>query len=230
MAGRKPEGQEVNIEWFKWVLAKVGRSIRSLGKERGGTEYNERTIRRCLEPNKDNPETGRMSPGLIDAVAREIDVDPEYLAGKYVWTLRLPVMDEADCREYWKEHHLHPKWFPYMHHEQDELGIYRYLRDTLLVHGISQEAYEMLSRQERQSLQRDLDHVTTRVLRHYLHEGEYIETIEYRQVMDWQSEADVIDTLFSHLEDLGLIEVESCDPGDVPDYYEENIKSATVVE
>ena len=149
MAGRKRESIEVDLEWFHRVREKVGRSIRSLGKEQGGSSYYDRNIRQALEPTKENPKVCRMTPRMIDALAKTMKVDPEYLSGKYLWTLQLPIMDECDVREYWKENHLNPKWYPYIHHEQEELGVYKHLHDTLLMHGIDRETYKKLTHQER---------------------------------------------------------------------------------
>ena len=219
MAGRRRESIEVNLRWFHWVREKVGRSIRSLGKERGGSTYYDRNIRQALEPDAENPEVCHMTPRLIDALARTMDVDPGYLSGDYLWTLQLPVMDEYDVREYWLENHLNPKWYPYIHHEQDDVGVYKHLYDTLLMHGIDQEAYRKLTRQERWDLKHDLDHMTTKILRHYFHQGKLIEDVEYRQDMEWQTEDDVIDTLLPHLEELGLVKIEPWEPDDTPDYY-----------
>ena len=52
MAGRKRESVEVDLEWFHWVREKVGRSIRSLGKEQGGSSYYDRNIRLWSQPRK----------------------------------------------------------------------------------------------------------------------------------------------------------------------------------
>lgn len=224
MAGRKPECIEVNIEWFHWVREKIGRSIRSLGKERGGSTYYERNIRQALEPDDKNPEVCHMTFRMIDALAKTMGVDPGYLSGKYLWTLQLPIMDEYDVREYWSENHLHPKWYPYIHHEQEQVGVFKHFHDILLMHGVDQEAYKKLTRQERWDLRRDLDRMTTKILRHYLHQGNLIEDIEYRQNMEWQNEDDVIDTLLPHLEDLGLIKIEPWEPDDTPSLLAEKYK------
>lgn len=230
MAGRKRESIEVDLEWFHWVREKVGRSIRSLGKEQGGSSYYDRNIRQALEPTKENPKVCRMTPRMIDALAKTMKVDPEYLSGKYLWTLQLPIMDECDVREYWKENHLNPKWYPYIHHEQEELGVYKHLHDTLLMHGIDRETYKKLTHQERWKLKRDLDHMTTKILRHYLHQGELIERIEYRQGMEWQTEDDVIDTLLPYLEDIGLVTIEPWEPDDTPDPFAEKYKDIPLAE
>lgn len=171
-----------------------------------------------------------MTPRMIDSLAKAMNVDPDYLSGKYLWTLRLPVMDEFDVREYWLENHLNPKWYPYLLHEQDEIGVYRHLHDTLLMHGIDREAYKKLSRQERWDLMRDLDNMTTKILRHYFHQGDLIEDVEYRQNMDWQTENDVIDTLLPHLEELGLVKIEPWGPDDMPDPFAEKYKDIPLAE
>lgn len=230
MAGRKPESIEVNLEWFHWVRKKCGRSIRSLGKKGGGSTYYDRNIRQALTPDKDNPEVCHMTPRMINALAKTMKVDPEYLAGKYLWTLDLPIMDECDVREYWLENCLHPKWHTYIHHEQEEVGVYKHLHDTLLMHGVDQDAYKKLTPQERRDLRRDLDRITTKILRHYLHQGSLIEDVEYRQSMEWQNEDDVFDTLLPHLEDLGLVVMEPWEPDDTPDPFAEKYQDMPLVE
>ena len=64
-------------QWFMWVLEHRGRSIRSLGQSIG---WNEKTIRRAIKD-------GKISSELLEEIAREIDVHPDYLAGEYSWTL-----------------------------------------------------------------------------------------------------------------------------------------------
>ena len=230
MAGRKPESTEVNLKWFHWVREKVGRSIRSLGKEAGGSPYYDRNIRQALKPDKDNPNVCHMTPRLIDALAKTMGVDPDYLAGKYLWTLDLPIMDKGDVREYWLENCLNPKWHKYSHHEQDGVGVYKHLHDTLLMHGVDQKAYRGLTSRERWKLMRDLDRMTTKILRHYLNQGDLIENVEYRQSMEWQTEDDIIDTLFPHLEDLGLIKFEPWEPDDMSDPFAEKYEDIPLAE
>lgn len=230
MAGRKPESIEVNIKWFHWVREKVGRSIRSLGIEAGGSPYHDRNIRQALKPDEKNPEVCRMTPRMIDALAKTMEVDPDYLAGKYLWTLKLPIMDEGDVREYWLENCLDPKWHKYLHHEQDGIGVYKHLHDTLLMHDVDQKAYKELTSRERWGLMRDLDHMTTKIIRHYLHQGNLIEDVEYRQSMDWQTEDDVIDTLLPHLEDLGLVKLEPWEADDMPDPFADKYKDIPLAE
>ena len=230
MAGRKREKVELNIAWFEWVRKKVGRSIRSLGKEQKGSTYHDRDIRRALKPVEGKPEVCHITPRMIDALAKEMNVDPRYLAGKYLWTLELPIMGECDVREYWLENHLHPKWFPYIHHEQEEVGVYKHLHDTLLMHGIDQETYKKLTPKERWDLKHDLDRMVTKVLRHHLHLGDLIEGVEQRQDLEWQNEDDVFDTLMPHLEELGLVTIEPWEPDDDFDPFADKYKDIPLAE
>lgn len=92
------------------------------------------------------------------------------------------------------------------------------------MHGVDQKAYKELTSRERWGLMRDLDHMTTKIIRHYLHQGNLIEDVEYRQSMDWQTDDDVIDTLLPHLEDLGLVKLEPWEPDDMPDPFADKYK------
>lgn len=117
-----------------------------------------------------------------------------------------------------------------VHHEQDGIGVYKHLHDTLLMHGVDQKAYKELTSRERWGLMRDLDRMTTKIIRHYLHQGNLIENVEYRQSMDWQTEDDVIDTLLPHLEDLGLVKLEPWEPDDMPDPFADKYKDIPLAE
>ena len=71
-------------KWMKSVIKRRGFTIYSLGRsvERGGIGKDIRTIRRAVSENK-------ITPQLLDLIARAIDVHPDFLAGKYCWTLEL---------------------------------------------------------------------------------------------------------------------------------------------
>lgn len=188
MANTESKKRHIDSEWFRKVLKWKGVSIRSLGQERGGTSWNERTIRRALQD-------GEISPGLLDAIAKKIDVYPDYLAGKYCWTLSLPVMDDPEICDYWLEHYMMPRSYPYILEDQAGLGTRQHLLNTLLIHGVSEEAFRGLDAKERHSLEFQIDRKTTMILQHWFPEADFSERVDYYLAMEWQTEADVMDAL-----------------------------------
>ena len=194
-------------DWFKWVVHKQDSSIRKLGADESISKT-ERTIRRAIKAKS-------MHYELLDEIAQKLDVYPDYLAGKYAWTLNLDIMDEEGVRDYWRENYLHPSHFPYQLVKQERLGLRRQLLDTLLIHGISETDYEALTWEQRRGLRQDIDQRTTRtLLRWFPDSAKPAADLEYFQAMEWRKDnvGDVIDTMFDYLREKGLIEVYDPEP------------------
>lgn len=200
MANTESKKQPIkDVKWFKRVLEWQGISIRSLDKSRGGTSWTERTIRQALQDEE-------ISPGLLDEIAKKANVQPKYLAGEYSWTLKLPIMDEPGVRDYWVEHFLMPSSYPYILVEQARLGTYRHMLNTLLIHGVSEEAYKSLDDKERHRVEFHLDRMTTKLLQHWFPEADFSDRVDYYLAMEWETENDVMDALLDYLVERGLIE------------------------
>jgi hypothetical protein len=175
-------------QWFMWVLEHRGRSIRSLGQSIG---WNEKTIRRAIKD-------GKISSELLEEIAREIDVHPDYLAGEYSWTLdALP--DEESKAEFLKTF-MDPKWYPYREVQQDRVGLSAYWDQTLLMHGINKEDYLGLDGLDRARLRDDFDELTTRLFKRYFPSCDYLNAIEYREAMAWRTERDVLEAMLPYFE------------------------------
>ena len=151
--------EKIDPEWFKWVIHRLDSSIRKLGAD-ADIDRTEKTILRAVK-------SGTIRPELLDQIAKKLDVYPDYLAGRYAWTLNLDIMKEEGVLDYWREHYLNPKQFPYKLAEQLRLGSYQQLIDTLLIHGISEAEYKGLNWDKRHELERELDRQTTRILNHW---------------------------------------------------------------
>lgn len=195
-----------DVDWFKRVLKWKKVSIRSLGKERGGVVWTERTIRQSLQDDE-------ISPGLLDAIAKKLDVHPNYLVGEYSWTLDLPVMDEPGVRDNWIEHSLNPENYPYILLEQERLGSYRHLKNTLLIHDISEEDFKALDAKERHRVEFYLDRKTTELLRHWFPKAEFFDREDHYLAMEWGSDNpnDVYEALLPYLVERGLAEEDVTD-------------------
>lgn len=198
---------QIDPDWFKWVVHKQDSSIRKLGASESISKT-ERTIRRAIKAKS-------MCYELLDEIAQKLDVYPDYLAGKYAWTLNLDIMDEDGVRDYWRENYLHPSHFPYQLVEQERLGLRKQLLDTLLIHGISEADYRALTWEQRRDLRQDIDQRTTQaLLRWFPDSARPAADLEYFQTMEWRKDnvGDVIDTMFDYLRERGLIEVYDPEP------------------
>ena len=200
MANTESRKQPIkNVAWFKKVLEWQSISIRSLDKSRGGTSWTERTIRQTLQDEE-------ISPGLLDEIAKKANVQPKYLTGEYSWTLKLPIMDEPGVRDYWVEHFLMPSNYPYILVEQARLGTYRHMLNTLLIHGVSEEAFKSLDDKERHGVEFHLDRMTTKLLQHWFPDADFSDRMDYYLAMEWETENDVMDALLDYLIEQGLVE------------------------
>ena len=94
-------GEKIDPEWFKWVIHRLDSSIRKLGAD-ADIDRTEKTILRAVK-------SGTIRPELLDQIAKKLDVYPDYLAGRYAWTLDLDIMKEEGVLDYWREHYLNPK-------------------------------------------------------------------------------------------------------------------------
>lgn len=146
-----------------------------------------------------------MSPGLLDAIAKKINVYPDYLAGKYSWTFQLPIMREDGVRDYWISHFMQPTSYPYMFAKQKKLGTHQYLLNTLLIHGISEDSFRNLDASNQHDLKISLDYSTTDLLRRWFPNAKPANQIDYQLAIEWQTEADVMEALLDYLIERGLV-------------------------
>lgn len=192
----KKSAVPIDPDWFKWVIKKQGSSIRQLGKD-DAIGKTDRTIGRAVKAKE-------IDADLLDRIARRINVHPDFLAGKYSWTLALPVMDEDGVREYWRDNYLDPKHFPYIHREQEGIAVREHLKDTLILHGVTWEEFNSQPVEEQQRIWDQLDRITTRILRVWFPNCTFESDIDMRESMGWKTERDVYETIIEYLVDRGL--------------------------
>lgn len=193
----------INGEWMRSVINRRGYSLYSLGRpiNQGGIGKDIRTIRRAVSENK-------ITPQLLDLIARAVNVHPDFLAGKYCWTLELPVMDYEGVRDYWLENYLNPDHFPYILAEQQKLGSYRQLLNTLLMHGVTKEDFLEKSRPDRDKMADRLDLAVTRVLKQWFPSCYRGDAVDYAEAMEWRDERDVYEAMLEYLEERGIVKVD----------------------
>lgn len=198
--------KEIDPDWFKRVIHMQGSSIRKLGADKGISKT-ERTIRRAVKSRS-------ISYELLDEIAKKLNVHPDYLAGKYVWTLTCTkYMDMDGVRDYWIDNFLNPSRFPYQLVERERIGLYKHLLDTLLLHGITEADYKKLNWEQRRELKHTLDQSSTLILSHWFPNlAEPIYYIEHSYVMEWEDKNDVIDAMEEYLVARGFLKLYDVSP------------------
>lgn len=187
---------KVDPDFFKSVVHRRGLSIRKLGANKEAIGKSDKTIRRALSK-------GGMSSDLLQRIAKHLDVHPDYLAGRYAWTLdpeQVNVMKSAAIREYWKTTYLNPNRFPYELHEMECIGYHRNLMDCLRLHEVTEEQYQRLDPRERMKLEEIVDTKVTETLRHWFPNCGFAGAIDYYKSVEWKDEQDVLEVL---IDDLG---------------------------
>lgn len=155
MANRIKRKQPIDKDWFRWVCDQRGMSMNGLAKK---TRWSSRQIR-------DGVNDGEMTPELLDACAKALDVHPDYLAGKYCRTLDYDIMRDEETRQHWLETAMAPAAHPYKYFKQQGINTRVHFYDTLLLHGVERDAFESLSRNEQEDIERALDWAETSILR-----------------------------------------------------------------
>lgn len=115
---KKKSKQPIDGKWLKDVIHRRGLSVRALTnpEREGSIPYDIRTVQRAIADNE-------ITPQLLDEIARAIDVHPDFLRGKYLWTLKIDIMEYPEVRDHWLEHYLNPAYFPYRMHEREQIAL-----------------------------------------------------------------------------------------------------------
>jgi len=156
---------------------------------------------------RDGVNNGEMTPELLDVCARALDVHPDYLAGKYCQTLNFSIMDDGEIRQHWLETALAPDMHPYKPYKQQGVDTRAHLYGTLLLHGIEEDAFNMLSRKDQKEIEKELDWAETRALRRFFPEAKDGDWASFTFDFAFQCENDVVDYMFDWLEEHGKISV-----------------------
>ena len=107
MANKKSKKEP--FQWERFIAAKKRAkiSITKLGSKDDGIGWSEKTIRRAKAD-------GEISPEILEALAKRLDIDPDYLRGKYDHFYDL-IADgfEEKQREIYLKKMLDPGRYPY---------------------------------------------------------------------------------------------------------------------
>lgn len=164
MANKKIKKIPLNKECLVETLLLRNISIRKLGSE---TKFGwtTKSVERGIKD-------GEVSPALMDALGKYLDVDTDYLSGKYHRYF------EKINNELFVEilkNQLKAEKFPYLLKQQrikydDEFLYDRYLEYTLIIHDISMRQYDILLPEKKKKFQMDLeDAIGPVMIRHFPH-------------------------------------------------------------
>lgn len=200
---KKKSRQHIDGAWLKDVIHRRGFSVRRLTNHdlEGSIPYDIRTVQRAIADNE-------ITPQLLDAIAQAIDVHPDFLRGKYLWTLDVDIMKYPEVREHWLTFYLNPDLFPYRTLEQERLGSRRHFMNTLLMHGVTEEEFRKLSRRERDSLEQCLNARVTDTLKRWFPNTARLDQVDYSDACEWLTEYDVYEAMLDWLAQKGYIQVD----------------------
>lgn len=199
MANRIKRRQSINKKWFKWVCEQRSVSMNGLAKLTG---WSSRQIR-------DGVNNSEMTPELLDACAKALDVHPDYLAGKYCRTLDYDIMRDDEVKQHWLETAMAPAAHPYRYFKQQGVNTRKHFHNTLLLHNVEKGAFEYLDRNKREEIERVLDQAETRALKKFFPEAKGGDWASYTFDDRFQNERDVIEFMLEWLEEHGKISVRS---------------------
>ena len=151
------------FQWERFLAAKrrAKISITKLGSKDDGIGWSEKTIRRAKAD-------GKISPEILEALAKRLDIDPDYLRGKYdhFYDLIADGFDEKQ-REIYLKKMLDPGRYPY-YRGKNQIKLYEgYMDGILMLHGISNRQYDELSPEKRKAFQIDIERAVGVVIEKY---------------------------------------------------------------
>lgn len=161
MANKK--SQKEPFQWERFLAAKrrAKISITKLGSKDDGIGWSEKTIRRAKAD-------GKISSEILEALAKRLDIDPDYLRGKYdhFYDLIADGFDEKQ-REIYLKKMLDPGRYPY-YRGKNQIKLYEgYMDGILMLHGISNRQYDELSPEKRKAFQIDIEKAVGTVIEKY---------------------------------------------------------------
>lgn len=162
MANKEKNKVSIDRRCFEETLKLRNSSIRKLGGVTDGVGWSEKTIRRALIDEL-------ISPDLLDTIAKHLDVDPEYLTGKY--HRNAEKYKDPDIRAM-ALYNLKAERYPYLLKQQrdkiDDHFLYdRYLENILVIHNLSLKQFNNIPFEIRKKMQLELEESICKVLTKY---------------------------------------------------------------
>lgn len=157
-----PNYVTIDKDFFMKTLKEKKSSIRKLGKNRNVINT-ERTIRRALN-------AGKMSRGLLDSIAKELDVYPAFLSGKIYLSI---CSKKDDVLRHVALSSLRINNYPYFMKEKGEYQINYFLKNVLMLYDISLTQYENFPFERKIEFLRALDTAMVPVIDHFFIQDAY---------------------------------------------------------
>lgn len=161
MAYKKTNQRDFSEKRLTETLKYRQTSIRQMCALDGGLGWSDKTVRRAKKLGTINAET-------LDAIAQFLDVDPDYLSGKY------DLLIERIREEYNNEQmaqallvQLTPDRFPYLLSQHTDVMYDRYRESVLALHGISMRQFSQLPIEVQKQFEYELDVAVTSVISKY---------------------------------------------------------------
>ena len=142
----------INRQLFDAARNYQGLSMTELSKL-SEIDVDEKTIRRIRKSQKTNPK-------MLNLIAKHLNVDPYWLTGQ---TLTILPSLKHDSK------YMDPANHPYseMREQSKFIDSAKLLKDILILHGISKDQYELLSEEQQNGFQMELDLVIQIVVFNY---------------------------------------------------------------
>lgn len=157
-----PNYVTIDKDFFMKTLNEKKSSIRKLGKN-GNVINTERTIRRALN-------AGKMSIGLLDSIAKELDVYPAFLSGEIYLSI---CSKKDDVLRHVALSSLRINNYPYFMKEKDGYQINYFLKNVLMLYDISLAQYENFPFERKIEFLRALDTAMVPVIDHFFIQDAY---------------------------------------------------------
>ena len=163
MANKKMKKVPLDRECLMETLKLRNTSIRKLGKDYN-FGWSSKSIERGIKD-------GEVSAELLDALGQNLDIEPDYLSGKY-HRICARIADNDDVLYSILKKGLCAKKFPYLKKQQsanyDGESLYsRYLEYILIIHDISKKQFQDMTFEQQKEFQLSLEDAIVPVLIKY---------------------------------------------------------------
>lgn len=163
MANKKMKKIPLNKECLKEALNLRNTNIKKLGED-VNFGWCSKSIERGLKE-------GEVSAELLDALGRNLDIEPDYLSGKYHQICK-KIADNDDIMYSILKKGLCAKKFPYLKKQQSanyngEFLYSKYLEYILIIHDISKKQFQEMTFERQKEFQLSLEDAIVPVLMKY---------------------------------------------------------------
>lgn len=157
MANQKVKTVPLSKDRFREArkLCKMSLAVLS---EKPGINRTEKTLRRWIR-------RGEIPPDLLDAIGKELNVDPKFISGELDRIAE--EMEEDSAKLSALKAQFHASDFPYVYKQKRELKPLQYVIDLLIDNDIAPEELEKLSRTELVQLYLELEKATRAIIFKY---------------------------------------------------------------